>query len=256
MINHQSNGLLVSHNFRPTQNIIKLSLTRSQMIPGALGNSVDMGVATGSKAWESHDGATHGPSSHHGIHVTMVIPPWESKQNGSVNPMKIGMRWDEHERTDGKATHVWKNIWKHTWKNRKFGGTFNGTLLHDDPSFCSLPATNLQTRSLIPWERSQIMMFWLGRHKEGPAKARRLQKPLKSLKKLHKLPDFATAPWTHFLGLPRKRSRPRNHGFSVLSAALEGLWVLWLQSTSPEGNYFGKHCIYIFIYILDSIFYI
>ena len=134
--------------------MIKLSLTRSQMIPGSLGNSVDMGVATGSKAWESHDGATHGPSSHHGIHVTMVIPPWESKQNGSVNPMKIGMSISELMGKQPIFGKIYENILGKTESLEAHESWHPNQ--HDDPSFCSLPATNLQTRSLIPWERSQM----------------------------------------------------------------------------------------------------
>jgi len=134
----------------------------------------------------------------------MVVPPWESKQNGSVNPMKIGMRWDEHQRSDGKATHVWKNMKTYLEKQKVWRRIM--AHLHDDPSFCSLPATNLQTRSLIPWERSQKKRC---SDLEGTKKDQqklRLEGALKSLKKLHKNARFRHHTLdTFFFGLPRKR---------------------------------------------------
>ena len=124
------------------------------------------------------------------------------------------------------------------------------------PIFLLFTCNELANQVLDPLGKksNNDVLTWKAQRRTSKSKLR-LEGALKSLKKLHKNGRFLRALDTFLFGLPRKRPRPRNHGSSVLSEALEGLWVLWLQKYQPRRKLLWQ-ALYIYIHILYIIFYI
>jgi hypothetical protein len=123
------------------------------------------------------------------------------------------------------------------------------------PIFLLFTCNELANQVLDPLGKksNNDVLTWKAQRRTSKSKLR-LEGALKSLKNSTKMADFS-APWTHFcLGFPGNGPVQGTMGPASSPKPSKACEFCDSKSTSPEGNYFGKHCIY--IHILYIIFYI
>ena len=124
------------------------------------------------------------------------------------------------------------------------------------PIFLLFTCNELANQVLDPLGKksNNDVLTWKAQRRTSKSKLR-LEGALKSLKKLHKNGRFSPRPGHIFVWASQETAPSKEPWVQRPLRSPKACEFCDSKSTSPEGNYFGKHCIYIYIYcILYSIY--